>query len=158
MFWKFYGFLFHLKYLRNLSISNVCVFPYISGTMEIYFPHVLGILWIPAWHKIFKKSVNLKCLCFPVLFSYYRNPLSQCFGNCMNFCFNQKFNKSMDFKCLFFPLLFSYYGSPLYPCFGNCIDFSFIQNIWERHNFGVSVFSHTFTVLWNFTFPKDWEW
>ena len=47
--------------------------------MEIHFPHVLGTVWISALPKIFKKPINLKCLCFPILFPYYGNPLFPCF-------------------------------------------------------------------------------
>ena len=54
--------------------------------MEINFLHVLGIVWIFVSPEIFKKSINLKCLCFPVPFAYSRNPLSPCSGNCMDFC------------------------------------------------------------------------
>ena len=88
--WDFYGFLLNPKYLRNpYIIWNVCVFSYFSRTMEIHFSHVLGILWISVSPKIFEKLITLECLCFPRFFSYYGNPLSPCFGNCMHFCFTR---------------------------------------------------------------------
>ena len=65
MFWELYGFLCHPKYLRNPQLWNVYVFPHFSRTVEIHFPHVLGIIWISASPGIFKKSINLKCLSFP---------------------------------------------------------------------------------------------
>ena len=119
MFRELYWFQLHPKHLRNTYLWNVCVFPYFSLSMEINFPHVLGIVWISASPEIFKKPINLKCLCFPILFPYY--------------------------------------GNPLFPCFGNCMDFCVTQNIWGTHNFGMLVFSHTFTVLWKSTFPMSWE-
>ena len=60
MLWKLYGFLFHSKYLWNPSIWNVCVFRYLSRAIKLYFPHSLGLAWISASPKIFKKSINLK--------------------------------------------------------------------------------------------------
>ena len=67
-----------------------CFFTYFSRIMRIHVSHVLGIIWISASLEIFKKPINLKCLCFPTLFLYYGNPLFVCFGNCMNFCFIRK--------------------------------------------------------------------
>ena len=77
------------KCLRNPWIWNVCIFPCFSDTIEIHFPHVLGMVWISASPKIFEKLITLECLCFPRLFQYYGNPLSSCFGNCMDFCFTR---------------------------------------------------------------------
>ena len=53
--------------------------------MENHFSHVLEIVWISAPPKLFKKPINLKYLCFSILFPYYGNPLFPCssFGNCM---------------------------------------------------------------------------
>ena len=62
-------------------------FPYFSHIMGIYFSHVLGIVWISASSEIFKKSTNLKCLFFPILFPCNGNRLFPCFGNLINFCF-----------------------------------------------------------------------
>ena len=92
-FWELYGFLHQPKYLKNPKIWNVFVFPYFSRTMEIHFPHVLGIVWISKSPKIFEKPITLECLCFPTLFPYYGNPLSPCFGNCMNFCFTHRIHE-----------------------------------------------------------------
>ena len=63
------------------------------------------------------------------------------------------FEKPITLECLCFPIFFSYYGNSLFPYFGNCMDFCFTQNSWETHYFGMFVFSHTFPVLWEFTFP-----
>ena len=94
-------------------------FPYFSRIMEIHFSQVLGIVWISASSKIFKKPINL--------------------------------------KCLYFPILFPYYGNPLFPCVGNCIDFCFKLKIPETLNFEMLVFSHIFSLLWEFTFLIFWE-
>ena len=100
-------------------MENLCVFSYFSRIMGIHFSHVLGIAWISALYEIFKKPINLKCLCFPILFPYNGNPLFLYFGNCMDFCFKQK--------------------------------------IPETLNFEMFVFSHIFSLLWEFTFPIFWE-
>ena len=89
VFWELYRFLFHPKYLKNSQIWNVCVTKCFSLTKEIHFLYVLGILWISDSPKLFKKSINLKCVCFLILFQYYGSPLYPCFENCMDFCFTQ---------------------------------------------------------------------
>ena len=43
--------------------------------MGIHFSHILGIEWVSASPKIFKRPINLKYLCFPILFPYHGNPL-----------------------------------------------------------------------------------
>ena len=91
--WKF-------QYLRNFGMF--VFFPYFSRIMRIHFSHVLGIVWISASSKIFKKPINLKCLCFPILFPYYRIPLFQCVGNCMDFCFQQKIPETLNFQMFMF--------------------------------------------------------
>ena len=119
IFWELYGFLLLPKYLRNPLLWNVCVFSYFSRIMEIHFSKVLGIVWISASSKIFKKPIDLKCLCFSILFPYN--------------------------------------GNPLFPCFGNCMDFCFKRKISETLNFEMFVFSHIFSLLWEFTFLIFWE-
>ena len=47
--------------------------------MGIDFSDVLGTVWISASPKILKKKINLKCLCFPIVFPYYGNPFVPCF-------------------------------------------------------------------------------
>ena len=89
MFWELSAFLFNPKYFRNPWNWNVCVLQYISRTLEIHFPHVFGIAWISVLPKIFQKTMNLKCLCFPILSPYYLNPFSTCFGSCMDFFFTR---------------------------------------------------------------------
>ena len=119
IFWDLYGFLLHTKQLRNPLLWNVFFSPYYSRIMEIHFSQVLGIVWISASSKIFKKPINLKCLCFSILFPYN--------------------------------------GNPLFPCFGNCMDFYIKQKISQTLNFEIFVFSHIFSLLWEFTFPVFWE-
>ena len=90
IFWEFYRFLLYLKYFRNSTLWNVCVFPYFFLTMGISFSHILGIAWISASSETFKTPKNLKCLCvFPFFSPYNGNPLFLCLGNCMDFCFTQ---------------------------------------------------------------------
>ena len=82
-------------------------FPYFSRIMEIHFSQVLGIVWISASSKIFKKPINLKCLCFSIPFSYNGNPLFSCFGNCMDFCIKRKIPESLNFEMfIFFHIFF----------------------------------------------------
>ena len=107
IFWELYGFLLHPKYLRNPLLCNVCFFPYFSRIMGIHFSHVLGIVWISASSKIFKKPINLKYLCFPILFPYYGNRLSQCVGSCMDFCFQQKIPEILNSEMFIFSHIFS---------------------------------------------------
>ena len=95
--------------------------------MRIHVSHALGIIWISASLEIFKKPINLKCLCFPKLFPYYGNPLFLCFGNCMNFCFIRKIVKTLNFEIFVFsdifpllseftfPILWELYGFLLHP-------------------------------------------
>ena len=96
-------------------------FPYFSCIMRIHFSRVLGIVWISACasSEIFKKPINLKYLCFPILFPYYGKPLFPFVGNCMNFCFKEKIPETLNFEML--------------------------------------VFSHIFSLLWEFTFLIFWE-
>ena len=89
------------------KLWNVCFSPYFSRIMRIHFSHVLGIVWISASSKIFKKPINLKCLCFPILFPYYRIPLFQCVGNCMDFCFQQKIPETPNFQMFMFSHIIS---------------------------------------------------
>ena len=102
MFRELYRFQLHTKYLKNTKLWNVCVFPYISCTMENHFSHVSGMVWISASPEIFKKPINLKCLCFPVLFPYYGNPLFPCFGNCMDFSVTQSIWEIYNFGMFVF--------------------------------------------------------
>ena len=159
------------------------VFPCFSCTMEIQFPHVLGIVWISASHKTFEKPITLESLRFLILFLYYGNPLSPCFGNCMDFSFTQSIWETHKFEMFVLSHTFLYYGNPRFPCFGNCIfkkpinlkclcfpvllEFTFLV-FWELYGFLLHakyvrnpwlwniLFSHTFPVLSEFTFPMFW--
>ena len=75
--------------------------------MGIQFSHVLGIVWISASSKLFKKSINLKHLFFPILFPCYGNPLFPCVGNCMDFCFQRKIPETLNFEMFIFSHILS---------------------------------------------------
>ena len=96
-------------FTQNIWETLKCLFffPYFSRIMRITFSHVLGVVWISASSKIFKKPINLKCLCFPILFPYYGNPLFPCVGNCMDFCFQQKIPETLNFEMFMFSHIFS---------------------------------------------------
>ena len=106
IFLEFYGFLLHPKYLRNPLSWNVCFFLILFRIMEFHFSHILGIVWISASSKVFKNTINLKCLCFPILFPDYGNPLFPCVGNCMDFCFKQKVPETFNFEMFMFSHIF----------------------------------------------------
>ena len=119
----YFGNCMDFCFTQNISETQhygmFAFFPYFSRIMGIHFSHVLGIVWIFASFKIFKKTINLKCFCFAILFPYN--------------------------------------GNPLFPCFGNCMDFYIKQKISQTLNFEIFVFSHIFSLLWEFTFPVFWE-
>ena len=90
------------------KLWNVCFFfPYFSRIMGIHASYVLGNVWISASSKIFKKPINLKRLCFPMLFPYHANALFPCVGNCMDFCFQQKIPETLNFEMFMFSHIFS---------------------------------------------------
>ena len=105
LFWELYGFLLSPKYLRNFGMFFFSL--YFSRIMGIHFSHVFGIVWISASSKIFKKPLNLKCLCFPILFPNYGDPLFPCVGNYMDFCFQQKIPETLNFEMFMFSHIFS---------------------------------------------------
>ena len=116
IFWELYGFLLHLKYLRNFGMF--AFFLYFSGIMGIHCSYVLGIVWISASSKIFKKPIKSKCLCFPILFPYY-GMLLFCVGNCMDFCFQQKIPETLNFEMYMFSHIFPYCANALFLYSGN---------------------------------------
>ena len=113
------------------------VFPYFSLTMGIHFSHILGILWISASPKIFKKPITLECFFFPVLCGFTFPMFWELHGFLLQV---KNFKKPLTVKCLCFSIFFLYYGISLFPYFGNCMDFCFIQNIWEIHYRGMFFF------------------
>ena len=121
-FWELYGFLVPPKYLRGLQVWNVCFFPFISLIMGIYFSHILGILWISASPKMFKKPINLKCLCFPYFSRTMEIQSFHVLETPWISAWSEKFRKPLTLKCLCFPIFFSYYENSLFPYFGNCMD------------------------------------
>ena len=131
-------------------------FPYISRIMEIHFSQFLGIVWISASSEIFKKPINLKCLCFPILFPYNGNSLFPCFGNCMDFCIKRKISETLNFEMFVFSHIFSLLWEFTFPIYWEL--YGFLLHPKHLRNFGMFVFfPHTFPLLWEFTFPMFWE-
>ena len=134
--------------------------------MGIHFSHVLGILWISFSPKIFEKPINLKCLCFPILFQYCGNPISPCFGNCMDICFKQKIPETLNFQMFVFfhifpllweftfPIIWELYGFPLHPKYlrnsllCNVCFFPYFSRIMGIH------FSHVLGIVWISASPE----
>ena len=100
IFWELYGFLLHPKYLRNPLLWNV-VFAHT-------FPVLLEFTFPMFWGELYGFLLNLKCLCFPILFPYYGNPHFPCVGNCVDFCFKQKIPETLNFEMLVFSHIFSF--------------------------------------------------
>ena len=105
----YFGNCMDFCFTQNISETLECLFffPYFPRIMGIHFSHVLGIVWISASSKIFKKPINLKCFCFPILFPYYGNPLFPSVENCMDFCFQQKIPETLSFDLFMFSHIFS---------------------------------------------------
>ena len=126
--------------------------------MGIHFSHILGIVWISASLKIVEKPITLECLFFFPYFSRIMEiHFSQVLGIVWISASSKIFKKPINLKCLCFSILFPYNGNPLFPCFGNCMDFCIKRKISETLNFEMFVFSHIFSLLWEFTFPIFWE-
>ena len=106
IFWELYGFLLHPKHLRNALLWNVRFFPYFSRIMGIHFFHVLEIVWISASSEIFKKLINLKCLCFPILPRTVEIHFSHVLGTAWISVSSKTFQKPLSLKCLCFPIFF----------------------------------------------------
>ena len=119
--------------------------------MEIHFSQVLGIVWISALSEIFKKPINLKCLCFFMFFPYNGNPLFPCFGNCMDFCIKRKISETLNFEMFVFSHIFSLLWEFSFFHFSEL--YGFLLHPKYLRNFGMFVFPHTFPVLWEFNFP-----
>ena len=98
-------------------------FPYFSRITGIHFSHVLGIVWISALSELFKKPINLKCFCFPILFPYNGNSLFPCFGNCMDFCFKWKISETLNFEKFVFSHIFSLLWDFIFPIFWELYGF-----------------------------------
>ena len=105
VFWEFYGFLLQPKYLRNFGMF--VFFPYFSSIMRIRFSHVLGIVWISASSRIFKKPINLKCLSFPILLPYNGNSLFQCLGTAWISASSKNIPETLNFEMFMFSHIFS---------------------------------------------------
>ena len=122
-FWnllQFPRFLFHTKYLKDPWFLNVCVFPYFSRTMRIRFSYVLGTVWIFASCKVWKKALDFRMFCFPILFSYYRNSFFPCFGDNTT---DEKTNKILFTKEV---ILLCCWARP-----NICISDPFVIDVWK---------------------------
>ena len=76
----------------------------------------------------------------------------------MDFCFTWNIQEYLILECLFFfPYFFRTIGINCIQYFENCMNFCLTQNISESLNFQIFVFSHTFFILWEFSFPMFWE-
>ena len=139
---------------KSRSWELSCAFSHLFCTMGIHSSHALGIVWKSASRKILKKPLTLKCLCFPIIFSFH---LSYVFGIVGIFALFEIFKKLIILECCCFSILFPYCVNSLFPCFGNYMDFCFVRNIWETQNFGMFLFFDPFPLLWEFTFPMFWE-
>ena len=91
--------------------------------MGIHISQVLGIVWISALSEIFKKSMNLKCLCFSILSPYNGNPFFPCFGNCIDFYFKQKISETINFEMCAFSHIFSLLWEFTFPIFWELYGF-----------------------------------
>ena len=120
-------------------------FPNFSRIMEIHFFQVLGIVWISASSKIFKKPINLKCLCFSILFPYNGNPLFPCFGNCMDFCIKRKISETLNFEMFVFSHIFPLLWKFTFPIFWE-LD-GFLLHPKYLRNFGMLVFFPYFSSI-----------
>ena len=120
-------------------MANLCVFSYFSRICKFTFPifwELYGFLLLP---KYLRNPLLWNVCFFPILLPCYGNTLFPSSGNCM--CFS---------------IIFPYNGNPLFPCFGNCMYFCIKRKISETLKFEMFVFSHTFPLLWEFTFLIFW--
>ena len=108
------------------------------------------MIWLPNYWELhgFSSTLcekNMANLCvFPYFSCSMEIHFSLILGTVWISALPEIFRKPKNLKYLCFPILFPYYGNPLFLCFWNCMDFCFTKNIWETHNFQMSVFSHTF--------------
>ena len=128
IFWEFYGFLLHPKYLRNPSLWNVCVFPHFSCIMEIQFSHVLGTAWIFVSSAKISEALNFWNVC---VFSYIYLTMGIHFFYILGIIWISAspkiFEKLITFEFLFFfhnfpvlweftfPIFWELYGFLLHP-------------------------------------------
>ena len=113
----------------------------------------------------FSSALNLrgsgnygKSLCFALLFPTYVNSLFPYFGNCMDFCFTQNISETHYFRMFVF--------SRIFPLTTGIHFFHILGIVWisaspkigkKPITLGCLFFSHTFPVLWEFTFPMFWK-
>ena len=157
IFWEFYGFLLHPKYLRNPTLWNVCVFPYFSCIMEIQFFYVLGTAWISVSSAKISETLNFWNVC---VFSYIPLTMGIHFFYVLGIIWISTspkiFEKTITLEFLFFTVIFPYYGNSLFPHFGN-VWISTSSELFKKPINLKCLFSHTFPVLWKSTFSMCWE-
>ena len=89
----YFGSCMDFCFTQNIWEPLECFFSHTFPELsESTFPTFWELYRFMLHPKILKKPINLKCLCFPILFPNYGNPLFPCFGNCMGFCFIPKFH------------------------------------------------------------------
>ena len=133
------------------------------------FSHVFLILWeftFPIFWELYGFLLHPKYLRNPLLwnvcvFPYFSLTMGIHFFHILEMVWISAslkiVEKPITLECLFFPILFPYNGNPIFSCFENCMDFCIKRKISETRNFEMFVFSHIFSLLWEFTFPIFWE-
>ena len=112
--WELYGFLLHVKYVRNPYAWNICVFSNFPVLCEFNFP----IFW-----KLYRFLLHKKCLRNPKFLNVYVFP---CSSRTMRihipyvleivwiFASREKFKRLIIFECSCFPILFPYYENSFF--------------------------------------------
>ena len=124
-----------------------------------------GNLYIPKhweWHG-FSSTINLrgseeygKFLCLPILFLYYVNSLFPFLGVVWICTSLEILEKPITLECLFFPYFPRIMGIHFSHILG-IVWISASPKIYVKPiTFKYLFFSHTFPLLWEFTFPIFW--
>ena len=113
-----------VKKSRSWELS--CAFPHLFCNMGIHSSYASGIAWKSASRNILKKPLTLKCLCFPIIFSFH---FSYVLGIVGIFALCEIFKKLIILECFCFSILFPYYRNSLFPCFGSCMYFDFRRHM-----------------------------
>ena len=139
-------------------MGNLCfllLFPYYVNPLFPYFGNCMDFcfsqnIWETHYFGMF--------VFFPYFSRIMEIHFSQVLGIVWISALSEMFiKKPINLNCLCFSILFPYNGNPLFPCFGNCMDFCIKLKTSETLNFEMFVFSHIFSLLWEFTFPIFWE-
>ena len=89
-----------MKKSRSWELS--CAFPHLFCNMGIHSSHASGIAWKSASRNILKKPLTLKCLCFPIIFSFH---FSYVLGIVGIFALCEIFKKLIILECCCFSIL-----------------------------------------------------